>query len=126
MTFIPALLLVAGIHYTLGWQYSLVVPLAYGYLRPPSAWAWGALQMALVSAAFFVASYVSAPAETTAALGVSAAILTFNMTKTSGWWLPVVSVLFFGALGALAGVLGVMIRLTVQLNAKDKRLARKA
>lgn len=109
-----ATVVVIVVHLSLGWQWSLLVPLVYAYFLPSWAVVECAVLMALAWAVLLGSSYALAPEETSRMLASVAVIIARSAGNGMGWVLPVVSLIFAALLGLLCGVVGSSMRFALR------------
>ncbi len=113
LPFLFALASIIGLHLTLGWQASLVAPIAFAWFFPDRAVRWTVLQMVLAWGGMIIASTMIAPDETARMLAAVFGILARLPIETGDkltWLLPVASIVFAVILGALCGWFGASLR----------------
>lgn len=106
-----AIIAIVGVHALIGWQYALIVPLAYAFYLPSRAYLACTIQMFFAWGLLAAASYSLAPQETARMLEAVVNIIGRNAAHGLGWVMPIISLLFAALLGLLCGIVGSSTRL---------------
>jgi hypothetical protein len=105
LTFLLATAATIALHVFVGWQVSLIVPLAYAFLQPERAIVRTILQMVIVWLVLLLVSYGQAPDETVRMMTAVTGILTRSQALPGGT-LAILSLLFAELLGLLCAWAG--------------------